>query len=244
MRVDLIPFHSMKCTSVNVLPVFAFVVLINACTQKCADTISQNYVGYGYQSINVDDKYKVSLSYAPDYSVKATGCSEDLEGLRINVINGVLRIYQDSKEDNFDVVKVTIKAPVFYKITLNDDATCTINGFTDSTERTFILNDNSIGSYNGTASLVTVSATANTSFTIAGNIERALVDLSGDAVYDAKNTVGNQTTTITAGSKAVGTVNALDTLTATASGQSRIYYKGDPTQKNFTEISQGKILPL
>jgi len=234
----------MQHTITRVLLSLSLLLLFNACKEKCSDTISQSYTAYGFQSILVKNEYKVSLSYSPNFSVKATGCTEDLEGLRVHVINGVLNIYDPEDNEILKDVKVTIKIPVFSKLTLVDKATCTINGFTDTIPRTFDLSGTSICSFNGNASNVEVLADGNSHLTIAGNILSGNITVSNDAVYDAKNTSGNSITTISAGGESTSYVYALDTLTATASGLSRIYYKGDPTQKNFTETGQGKILPL
>ncbi len=233
----------------NILfPCIAFsmgVLLFTSCEKRCSNTISETFVASNFHTVSAGDNHRITLRYSPAYSVKATGCEEDINDLKVYVINGVLSISYDSEIENRDQIQFTIAVPAFTTIELEDDAACTINGFTDTTlAHNFNLSGKSSCSYTGDASLLTATLSDDADMTLAGNILQANVNLSGNARYNAKNTTNNHTTTINAGNSSLGYVYALDTLNATASGTARIYYKGDPAFKNFTETGQGKILPL
>ncbi|MBL7924830.1 MAG: DUF2807 domain-containing protein, partial [Bacteroidia bacterium] len=124
------------------------------------------------------------------------------------------------------------------------DASCTINGFSDTTARSFSISGSGGCSYYGNASYLDAQISGAGYLTVSGNILLADVDVSGESRFEGKNMLANSTTTILASGDARGYVNTIDTLTADASGQARIYYKGDPTVKNFTTSGQGKILPF
>ncbi|MBK9317474.1 MAG: DUF2807 domain-containing protein [Bacteroidetes bacterium] len=220
-------------------------ILFTSCEKECSDTISESFLASNFHTIKAGDDHRITLKEASSWSVKATGCEEDINALKVYVINGELSIsYPDDYEVN-ELVKFTIGAPTFSTLILEEKAACTINGFIDSTEQhTFILSGTSSCSYTGNASYLDVMLSGNSDMTVAGIIHRSGIFISGESTYDARNTSGNIAATIDANSESTGYVFALDTLTAEASGTSRIYYKGDPTVKNFTEIGQGKILPL
>lgn len=219
--------------------------LFSSCEKECSDTINKKFVAYNFHSITAGEDHRITLKEAADYSVKANGCEEDINELRVAVINGVLTIRYNDDYEKRELVKFIIEVPTFALLTLNDAAACTINGFSDSTEQhAFQLSGTASCSYTGNAAYLEADLNDDADMTVAGTILKSNIELSGNSKYDGRNTSGNLTTFIDASNASTGYVYALDTLTAEASGSSRIYYKGNPGVKNFTEIGQGKILPL
>lgn len=224
------------------LLLFSFSLLMS-CSNECQDESADYFVSVSTK-VSVEKNYKVRLSYGSSYSVRATGCSKDLEDLRVNVVNSVIKIFSKSDNNPAEEVTVSIRMPQFTAVTLTDESTIAINNFNDTIERIFDVSGSSICSFNGNASRIQVAASDNAEITCAGFIVKADVELLSDAVYNAQNTLANSITNINAAGASRGYVYALDTLNATASGTSRIYYKGNPAYKNITESGSGKVLPL
>ncbi|MBK9401375.1 MAG: DUF2807 domain-containing protein [Bacteroidetes bacterium] len=95
-------------------------ILFTSCEKECSDTISESFLASNFHTIKAGDDHRITLKEASSWSVKATGCEEDINALKVYVINGELSIsYPDDYEVN-ELVKFTIGAPTFSTLILEE----------------------------------------------------------------------------------------------------------------------------
>jgi hypothetical protein len=197
----------------------------------------------GFKKIYAGNSFTVDIVKGNDFSVKAKGRPADLDDLNISVTTGdILNLEYNHYEPGRYRVDFTITLPILTQVNLSGNAQGKINGFANQqTALRTVLSGNGELTLNGAAINLPVDLSGNAKLTVSGATLSLYGDLSGNGVLQAYGVTATDVD-IAASGNAHAYVFPQQSFFVDVSGESRVYYKGNPSQTNFTTSGNGKII--
>ena len=219
----------------------SFIALfLSACEKEdreCSGTVQQNFTVSSFNKIHAGENFVVNIQKGPAFSLTAEGCSNDITELDVHTgSNQILTIDYNSFRPGRKPVTLNITLPLLSATVLSGAANATVKGFAGqgSTIRT-ILSGTSECVVEGTGINANVDLSGAARLTLSGETLSLYGNISGSAELHAFGVEATEVDIATSGT-AVARVHPKEVFIASASGNSRIFYKGNPAQKHF-EIS-------
>lgn len=213
-----------------------FVLLFAASCQKedreCGGVRQQSFAISDFQRISAGDNLQLIIKKGSTFSVIADGCSNDIADLNLTIGNGeMLQIDDESPAAKGSPVTFIITMPQLLHVVLSGSARATIEGFTGQPNviRT-MLSDASECLVSGCAINANFDLSGSSRLTLNGSTESLYGSVSGSSVLDSYGVLATEVDIATSGS-AVAYVYPQSHFFASASDNSRIFYKGNPSQK-------------
>jgi hypothetical protein len=186
---------------------------------------------------------RLHISKGNTFSIKADGCSRDVNDLRVqSKPNGVLEFDFSRNLNRRSPVDIDITLPNLIASNLSGAAEATISGFGGGTTvMRFVLSGASKANVEGTSAQTHLDLSGASVLTLNGNTNLLTGTISGASELKAFTTPAQEVDiSASGGSKAY--VHAQNILRADATGGSRIVYKGSPTVKEITSSGGGQVI--
>lgn len=192
----------------------------------------------GFTKVYSTHGFNLFVTRGANFQVKAHGPAKYVNDIQLRVLNGMLDIQYIHDWTNRPFIDLFITMPVLEQINLAGAAKGTVNGFeNEDYALRAILSGASRGKINGTPINVSFDINGGSELEISGTTLYLDGVLSGAGKINAYDLNANEVD-IEASGGSEARVRTGYALFATATGGSRIYYKGEPTQK-FIETSGG-----
>jgi hypothetical protein len=215
-------------------------ILVNSCSKHRDDSpvIEEVINVSGFNKVYAGERFNVVITKGIAFSVKAKGPAHDVHDIEFALANGILDIQYTHHEASRPRVEISITMPELVSVNLAGAGTGTVNGFHDEPHVIrAVLSGASQLTLNGTGINTQVDISGASELTITGATLSLYGNISGAGrmfAYDVNATEVD----ITASGGSIAKVRALEKLFITASGGSRVYYKGSPASKSI-ETSGG-----
>jgi hypothetical protein len=200
--------------------------------------IERTYSLESFTRIQAGDYFQLHIKQGAAFNIKGRGNTPDLDDLLITTDQeGNLTIrYNTFKRDRYQV-NIDITLPVLTRINLGGECRTTIKGFRQQAEalRT-VVSGNAKCTVEELPDLVKVEGSGVGEVTLSGTTPDLIANLSGEARLNAYSAAITDADVYTSG-KARAYVAVQKHLSAVASGDSRIFYKGDPAAGIYREES-------
>lgn len=224
----------------------ALIFTFYSCTKEkreCPGPTEKDFSLAGFTKINAGDANTVTITKGDNFSIKAKGCSNDLADLDLSVQPGqFLDIKFKNHRDNRYRVDFIITLPTLVSVNLSGAAKGTINGFQgQNTVIRTILSGASECTLNGAGVNVQMDISGASKLIASGSTESLYGTISGASSLEAYSVTAIEVD-IAASGNSKAYVRPVDRFFAEASGNSRIYYKGNPAAKHFETSGNGKII--
>jgi hypothetical protein len=219
-------------------------IFIVSCDKKheCPST-ERTFDLTGFTKINAGDAHQVTITKGDEFSIKARGCTVDLNDLELTLeSNQILNIkYKNSWNDRYRV-DFTITMPRLVSVNLSGASKGFISGFGgQNTVIRTVVSGASECSVSGTGINASVDISGASRVYLSGNTEHLYGTISGASElrsYDVSATEVD----ITVSGSSTAYVRPLQSIFADASGNSVVYYKGTPTTTHFETSGNSKIV--
>lgn len=232
----------MKAKNIGIaLLAFGFAAMISSCDKECTGELSKTFTVSGFTQIDAGDTHQIMITRDSSYSIMAEGCADDVNDLQMTVTGSVLKISYPTYQENRDGLEIVITMPAFTGFTFSGAASVTISGFTTAGEIAGSLSGSTTCTMNASADSMDVNVSGQSSLGVVGTATTLKADVSGQSTLEAYSLTGLINTFVTASGQSTAKVNAGDNFTADASGQSVIYYKGNPTNKVIIETGESSV---
>lgn len=210
--------------------------------QDCPSSTEKTFANAGFTRISAGETFTVNVQQGTAFSIKAKGCSNDLEDLLVTEQNGVLVIrYNHHKKGRYHV-DFNITMPAIGTIILEGAASGKLTGFH---QQALSLKTNLSGTAKCTVadvpSLLSADLSGASTLNVAGTATDLIANLSGDAKLNAYTASFTDADVYTSGTANIH-LQVQQSLAAFASGDSRIYYKGNPTNVNIEKSGNAKVI--
>jgi hypothetical protein len=220
-------------------------IFIVSCDKKheCPASTERTFDLTGFTKINAGDAHQVTITKGDEFSIKARGCTVDLNDLELTLeSNQILNIkYKNSWNDRYRV-DFTITMPRLVSVNLSGASKGFISGFGgQNTVIRTVVSGASECSVSGTGINASVDISGASRVYLSGNTENLYGTISGASElrsYDVSATEVD----ITVSGSSTAYVRPLQSIFADASGNSVVYYKGTPTTTHFETSGNSKIV--
>lgn len=209
---------------------------------KCTGDSEKDYIVTNFKKVSAQDNFNLVVTKGNTYTMKAKGCTENINDLKVTVDGDVLNIrYKSSKwhKENLDII---ITMPELLKLDVSGATKATINGMAaQPLPLQTILSGASECIINGAATdmLFNISGASKLEITGASNVLTG--ELSGASHLKCYGLSSKQVD-IDASGASDAYVYVQDKLYAEASGASKIYYKGNPPAVHANTSGNSKII--
>jgi hypothetical protein len=195
----------------------------------------------GFTRLTAGEKFNLVVNKGT-FSIKARGPVNDVNDIEMKVVNNGLEIRYKKYLSYRPEVDIIITMPDFVSIHLSGAATSSVNDFQDIQHVTrAILSGASKLVMNGTGINMQVDISGASQLDVSGNTLSLYGSISGAGKLNAYDLFSDEVDIeVSGGSTAY--VNPLNTIYGTATGGSRIYYKGDPPTKHFETSGGGQVI--
>ncbi|RYZ27472.1 MAG: DUF2807 domain-containing protein [Chitinophagaceae bacterium] len=211
-------------------------------TKDCPSSTEKTFAISGFTRISAGETFTVTVKQGTAYSIKAKGCSNELNDLLLANDNGTLTVrYNRYRSDRYRV-DFEITLPTLSSIALDGVAKGTVSGFGQQANFMKVaLSGTAKCNIDQLPPLVDVDLSGVSELTLNGTASDLIAHLSGDSKLNAHTASFNDADVYTSGT-AVARLVVQQSLFAQASGNSRVYYKGNPTNVNAEQSGTAKVI--
>ncbi len=220
---------------------FAAVTFVS-CDKEADNPVTRSYANTGFSWIVAGEDFEVNITRGADFTIQATGAGNDLDDLNIVQTGQQLSFQYGSYKPRRLRVHLNITMPAISKINLMGAAYGRLSGFDPATRLQTVLSGSAKYTVDNSLRLLQGDISGTSKLNLAGVITELNVYTSGQGVMDAFPVMGTTLADISSSGQSKAYVSINGMLIADASGQSRIYYKGNPQQTTITESGEGKVV--
>jgi hypothetical protein len=229
------------------LILFAGIALFSlSCSKEkrdCPGSTEQSFSLTGFIKINAGDAHTVTITKSDAFSIKAKGCANDLADLDLTVdANHVLDIKYKNYEKNRYRVDFVITLPTLVAVNLSGAVKGNISGFgAQNTVLRTVLSGASECVLNGAGINAGVDISGASRLFASGTTESLYGTISGASTLEAYGMLATEVDITVSGSSKAYVLPA-HTIFAEATGNSRVYYRGNPVTTHFVTSGNGKVI--
>jgi hypothetical protein len=210
---------------------------------ECPSSIEKTIDLAGFTKIVAGEAFHVTIKQGASFSIKAKGCANDLDDLQLSIQNGgVLDARYHQYKNNRYRVDLEVTMPVLVQFSLGGAAKGAVSGFDQQSI-------NMRATLSGTAGCIIEGMPALVKADVSGSGELFLHGTTGDLIANVSGTSKLHAYTATFSDIDIYTdgtakayIKSTKSLVALASGDSRIYYKGNPASVNIEESGTAKVV--
>jgi len=220
--------------------------LLHGCDKErkeCPGATQRSYPLTGFNRVSAGETFHVQIEKGNDFEVVASGCSSDLDDLLLEVNNlGVLEIRYNRYRANRYRVDLRIKMPALLTIIASGASDFTIQGFQGQANviRT-VLSGVATCELMGAAFNTSFDLSGNSKLTVTGQTESLYGNVAGESRLHAYDLIATEVD-IAVSATAKAWVFPQQELYVLASGDSRVYYKGDPATRSFQVTGTSRVI--
>lgn len=207
--------------------------------RECPASEVRTFSLSGFNQVDAGENFRITLRQGDEFSIRAEGCTNDLEDLKMEIEGNELAIsyrkwYKNRKRMDLDITMPELKGFSF-----SGAAKATVLSFDETPFIKADLSGAAEATFTGFMEQVDIELSGASDFDLGGAANKMVANLSGSSrlrAYDCAAKIAE--VDASGGSKAWVFVE--ENLKANATGGSNIYYKGNPT----TDIQQsggGKV---
>lgn len=224
----------------------ALALVVFSCKKEnrdCPGSTEQSFSLTGFTKINAGDANTVTIRKGDVFSVIARGCANDLADLDLSIDAGhFLNIKFKNYEKNHYRVDFDITIPTLVAVNLSGAAKGNVSGFRG---QSFVIRTVLSGAseciLNGAGINVAIDISGASKLIASGTTESLYGTISGASSLEAYGVNATEVDISVSGSSKAY-VSPTHIIFAEASGNSRVYYKGNPVTTHFETSGNGKVI--
>ncbi len=216
-----------------------------SCTKEkdCPGRGEKDVTLTNFSRIVAGDNFNLIVKQGNAFTVKGRGCTKDLEDLELTERqDGSLLINYSRSSNHRDPLSLEITMPALLRLQLDGVATATVSGFEQQgTAMRLVVGGVAKCAATSLPAFVYAEGSGVGTVTLTGSAPDLIARFSGDAKLNAYGATFADADVTTSGT-AKAYVQVQQSLSAIASGNSRIYYKGNPVQMHAEESGTSRVI--
>lgn len=227
----------------SILLMLGFVLGLSSCYKKeCSAEGSRLYLPAAFTEVECGDQHLLSIYQADTFAVMVSGCLDDINDLKVETNGQRLKIHYDSYKNYHRSLSIAISMPALAGAFLSGQSRASITGFNDTTARLFNLSGQSNCTFIGNVSMAGITLSGQSDFSTWGVLQGLEADISGQSHLNGYGMLLNRYCSLRVSGQSKAQVQASGTLIVDASGQSKVYFRGNPVNRQFHSSGQSKII--
>lgn len=222
----------------------ALSILLFSCNKEAANPVTKSFDVRNFNSIIAGDDHEINITKGSEFMVQANGDIADLNDLEMLVSNQALKISYPSYESGRKRVHFNITMPVLTAVDLSGACYGNISGFIQPMNSLNIKLSGAVKVL-ANAQVYTLSAEISgaSKLTMNGAAKKLIAGVNGQSFYYGYAVTGTDTAIMNAAGQSDAYIFVEKYFKAEASGESKIYYKGNPVVKDIVATGASKIIP-
>ncbi|MBP6214761.1 MAG: DUF2807 domain-containing protein [Chitinophagaceae bacterium] len=217
--------------------------LIVSCSKEPTDPIDRSFSNAGFTKIDAGDQHRITITRGTSFSIVARGEERDINDLLVQNSGDLLKIEYNRYKPNRKRVNLTITMPSLEGVMLAGQSQATISGFSETVPVTLNVSGQAACWINVNAPKFFAQASGQSKIEFLGGSSTGLEsNASGQSEILAYGLMPVITATAIATGQSTIKLKVGNSLNADASGQSRIYYQGNPPIKNIIQTGSARII--
>lgn len=216
-------------------------ILFSSCKKEGFNTITKDLNVRDFHKLEIAGKFDVHVAQGNEFRVRITATERDLAELEVNVFDQLLLM----DYPHFDLRRrrgtINITMPSLQDMVFAGESNITVEGFTESVPVRVETSGESNLNLKMNAPMFQLLASSLSEITVSGIAGELKAETAGAASINAYQTPVIKATAV-ASSQSTIKLHALQWLSATAGGKSRIYYRGNPPQENIVIAGDAQII--
>ncbi|MCB0559002.1 MAG: DUF2807 domain-containing protein [Lewinellaceae bacterium] len=197
-------------------------------SSSCPASEQRSFNVSGFTRVDAGENFRLQIQPGETFSLTAEGCTRDLDELELDLHNGELEIRYDRNRNNRRQVDITITMPALDGFNISGVAEANVLRFGAHDDFHATVSGAAEASFSGDMEQLTVNLSGTAKLKLNGTTDNLEVQLSGNPRLEAYN-LPAKVADIEASGAAKAWVLASESLRVDASGNCRIYYKGNPS---------------
>lgn len=206
---------------------------------ECPDAVEKDFVVANFTRVEFGEAFRATITRGASFALHAEGCSDDLDDLEVRVNDGALVVRFRNYWRDRNRVDLAITLPNLEGFEISGAANVIIEGFDQSSTVNGQVSGASFVTFSGNAAQFVASLSGASRLELDGLTYELDAHLSGDSRLRAYSFNAAEADVDVSGN-AQAWVLAKQTLQAHASGNGRIYYRGNP-QMTVSTSGNGKV---
>jgi hypothetical protein len=233
----------MKALSRTFLGIMAGLFLFTACSKEPSNPIERSYSNIDFKKIEAGDQHQLTITKGTAFSIIARGEERDINDLVIRVIDSSLKIEYNRYKSNRKRVYFTIALPSLKGFVLSGQSQATVSGFSETDLVNLVVSGQSACWINMNAPKFKLLASGQSKIEFQGGTATGFeAEASGQSEILAYGLSTVVFAEATATGQSTIKVKVGNSFKANASGQSRIYYQGDPLITQIVSTGDSRII--
>lgn len=219
----------------------ASLLLLVSCKKESLEIATKNFNASDFNKLNMGSNLQINVTKASSFSVKAEGRMRDINDMKAEVQNGELKIWFTDNVQQRGQVNVSISMPSLTLFNFNGNSRVTVSNFTEAEEMQGSISGNTKVKLNATVRNFKFDLSGNSELIVNGNAELVKANVSGNSFLNAYGVNSKSAEAIATSNSKIKVFTSIS-LNASASGNSHIYFKGNPSDRFFAESDNSKII--
>jgi len=194
-----------------------------------------------FSKLDISNNVEIQVAKAATYSILITGKITDVDDVITTVQNGELKIGYANTQQNRDRLLVKITMPFLLKFNFSANSNFSITGFDESQVVEGTISNNTNGTANIKATEFNLTIQNNAELMLSGSAEKIKCTVYGNSYLHTYNVLAKTVEAIANGNSQIKTY-ANQVINASSSGNSIIYFKGNPGNKFLAEQDNSRII--
>ncbi len=225
------------------LAVSVFVMACEKDSNKCTSESEKSFDLTGFTKVEAGGDFRLKIEKGNQFAILAKGCADDLEDLQLEIANlGTLEINYTRYDKNRGTTEIIISMPQLNSVILSGAAFAKVDGFAgQASVIRHVMSGVAECEVNGTGVNAQFELSGTSSLHISGFTQSLYGTISGNARLHGYGTEATEVD-ISASGTARAYVKPLQVIYAEASGESRVFYRGNPSGTHFSQSGNGKVI--
>lgn len=204
--------------------------------------VEQDFNLTGFTRVRAGDNINLVINQGAAFAVKAKGESNYVYDLEFSIAGSFLEIGYQTQVQKRPRMDIYITLPTLTSVVLGGAGSGTVTGFQDAPHViSAVLSGAADLTMNGTGVNMGVDISGGSRFTVTGATDDLYGNISGGSKLNAYGLTATEVD-LSASGGATAQVNVVNSFFATATGGSKIYYKGNPGVKNIETSGGGQVI--
>lgn len=216
--------------------------VFSSCKKEAANPVTRSFNIAGFDKVAAGDDHEVIITAGNEFSVQARGDARDVNELSVSISSRSLQIAYPIHRNGRKRVHIYISMPKIVLLDVGGASYGNVSGFAASDTMKVSLSGDASFTVNANIALFDVNVSGSSELTINGSANKLVADVSGQGRYFGYGVANTGTALIWTSGQAHAYLYSNNELLAEASGQSKIFYKGNPALKTLHTTGEATII--
>ena len=215
---------------------------IVACKKQCTNRFEKSFSVNNFSSIEVGGNFQVAVVPSTVFSLKADGCEDDVNDVLVAIRDNKLSVTFKDKTREHSIVGLQIGMPLLQTFLVSGNGSLRLLAVRCSNKLKGEISGSSSAVIETNVDSLDLDVNGQSKGEVILRMNHLKAVVSGQSKLNTSNSLNTGSVNVELSGMSEGRVRCTNRLTANLSGQSKLYYKGNPTFKSINASGQSEAI--